>query len=149
MTYLFKIKPGWQLGIYCTADIICTGAGMGVPIFCIFFGFLTGWFIVKKVSQENGDWMIILKRTLKYAVITSLVTFLIMLIIWGRTIVFLFDPGYDYSKFGHPFILYTPKASFIAWLVLMILISPFLQLLTTIFSGYITLIGQKNHHGNS
>jgi len=37
-------------------------------------------------------------------------------------------------------ILYEPKASFIAWLVLMIFISPFLQLLATVFGGYMALV---------
>ena len=41
---------------------------------------------------------------------------------------------------GHPFILYDPKISFIGWLVLMMFISPFLQLLTTIFGSYLTLL---------
>ncbi|OGJ72673.1 hypothetical protein A2454_02600 [Candidatus Peribacteria bacterium RIFOXYC2_FULL_55_14] len=43
-------------------------------------------------------------------------------------------------QFGHPFILYDPEASFIGWLVLMIILSPFLQLLTTIFAAYVTLM---------
>jgi hypothetical protein len=37
-------------------------------------------------------------------------------------------------------ILYDPKASFIGWLVPMIFISPFLQLLTTVFGSYMTLL---------
>jgi hypothetical protein len=62
--------------------------------------------------------------------------------IWGRTIPMLFDPTADFQNFGHPFILYDPKLSFIGWLVLMIFISPFLQLLTTIFGSYLTLLLQ-------
>jgi hypothetical protein len=38
-------------------------------------------------------------------------------------------------------ILYEPRASFIGWLVLMILISPVLQMLTTLFGSYLTLLG--------
>jgi len=36
-------------------------------------------------------------------------------------------------------ILYELKASFIAWPVLMIIMSPFLQLLATVFGAYVTL----------
>ena len=52
----------------------------------------------------------------------------------------LFDPGAEFQNFGHPFIPYNPKISFIGWVVLMILISTFLQLLTTIFGSYLTLL---------
>ena len=60
----------------------------------------------------------------------------------------LFDPMSDFQNFGHPFILYDPKISFIGWSILMIFISPFLQMLTTIFASFITLIriGQKNYN---
>jgi hypothetical protein len=51
----------------------------------------------------------------------------------------LFDPKADFKNFGHPMILYDPKLSFIGWLVLMIVISPFLELMASIFSSFITL----------
>jgi hypothetical protein len=63
-----------------------------------------------------------------------------MAVIWGMTSPMLFDPNSDFENFGHPFILYDPKLSFIGWLVLMIFISPFLQLLTTVFGAYLTLM---------
>ena len=62
-----------------------------------------------------------------------------MIAIWGKTIPMLFNPLSDFENFGHPFILYDPKLSYIGWLVLMIIISPFLQLMATIFSAFITL----------
>jgi hypothetical protein len=37
-------------------------------------------------------------------------------------------------------ILYDPTASFVGWLVLMIAVSPFLQLLTTVFGSHLTLM---------
>ena len=37
---------------------------------------------------------------------------------------------------GIPLILYDPRWSFIGWMVLMIIISPFLQLLTIIFASF-------------
>ena len=41
-------------------------------------------------------------------------------------------------------ILYEPLASFIGWQVLMVLISPFLQLLTTLFGSYLAILGWLN-----
>lgn len=63
----------------------------------------------------------------------------------------LFDPSADFSNFGHPFILYDPKISFIGWQILMMIISPFLQLLATIFGAFITLmrIEAKSHSPHS
>jgi hypothetical protein len=52
----------------------------------------------------------------------------------------LFDPGADIAHFGIPLLLFLPRASLIAWLVLMILVSPVLQLLMTIFGGHLALL---------
>jgi hypothetical protein len=35
MNKIFKIKSGWLLLMYIIFDILCAGAGMGVPIFCM------------------------------------------------------------------------------------------------------------------
>lgn len=37
-------------------------------------------------------------------------------------------------------ILYEPQISFIGWLGLMIVVSPFLQLLLTVFGAYLTVL---------
>jgi hypothetical protein len=52
----------------------------------------------------------------------------------------LFDPLTDFADFGIPMILYDPRVSFVGWLVLMIVISPFLQLLTTVFASHCALL---------
>jgi hypothetical protein len=140
MNKILGLKLGWLFFIYIIIDILCAGAGMGVPIFCILFGFLTGWGIIRILSLRTNDFNEILKKSIKYGIITTLITFLLMLIIWGIAIMLFFNQNYDFKNFGHPLILYDPKLSFIGWLVLMILISPLLQLLTTIFSFYMTLI---------
>jgi uncharacterized protein YneF (UPF0154 family) len=126
--------------IFAFLDLICLGMGMGVPIFCILFGFVVGWYIVRRVTPNEENPKDILKKSFKYAVTTSLFTFVVMAILWGPTIKLLFIPGYDFKNFGIPLILYDPKISFIGWLVLMIFISPFLQLLSTIFASYLTLL---------
>lgn len=125
--------------IYVVSDIICIGLGMGVPVLCIFLGFVVGWFVVRKLSREAGDLHRLLQRTLKYSVLSVALTFAIMLIVWGRMFLLLFDQNTDYVNLGIPLILYDPKLSLVGWLVLMIFVSPALQLLTTIFAAYITI----------
>ena len=147
MNKLFKIKLVWLFLLFIVIDILCTGAGMGVPIFCIIFGFLTGWGIIKIILLRTNDLNEIFRKSIKYGIVTTLVTFVLMLIIWGVAIIVFFNNGYDFKNFGHPLILYDPKLSFIGWLTLMIVISPLLQLLTTVFSFYISLfiIKKKNN----
>jgi len=43
--------------------------------------------------------------------------------------------------------LYEPAASFIGWLVLMIVISPFLQLLMTLFGSHLALLWWSRNEG--
>lgn len=123
-----KIKKNffWITG-YIVLDLFCAGAGMGVPIFNIIFGFFVGLFLARRFS---------FKKTFKFALLTAGFTFLLMLLIWGRVGLFLLNPAFDFANFGIPQILYAPLSSFIGWLVLMIFISPFLQLLTTVFAAY-------------
>lgn len=125
--------------IYVVIDIICIGLGMGVPVLCVFLGFVVGWFIVGQLTKEAGDLHRLFQRTLKYSLLSVALTFAIMIIIWGRMFLLLFNPNADYVNLGIPLILYDPKLSFIGWLILMIFISPALQLLTTIFAAYITI----------
>jgi len=118
------------------------GAGMGVPIFCILLGFPLGWYIVKRISQAEENPHLMYRRIFKLSLWASAFTFLLMIIIWGRMIPMLFNPLSNFKNFGHPFILFDPKISFIGWLILMIFISPFLQLLATIFAAFIALINE-------
>lgn len=146
MEKLIKLNAKIAVILYIVIDIICVGTGMGVPIFCIMLGFPLGWYIVKRVSLSTEHPHLIYHKVLKLSFFASAFTFLLMVVIWGRTILMLFDPKSDFQNFGHPFIFYDPKISFIGWLILMIFLSPFLQLLTTIFAAFITLMksGVKN-----
>jgi hypothetical protein len=141
MKKLLGLKPLWAFGIFVLLDIICIGMGMGVPIFCILFGFLAGWYIVKNIIATTSSIPQVFRSVLKYATITAAVTMLGMVLIWGPTIPMLFEPGRDLANTGVPMILYEPRASFIGWIVLMIVISPALQLLTTLFGSHLTLLG--------
>jgi len=126
--------------LYIIIDIICVGAGMGVPIFCILLGFPLGWYVTKRVSVSTEQLYQKYYKIFKFSLLTAIFTFILMVLVWRRTIPMLFDPSSDFQNFGHPYILYDPKMSFIGWTILMIIISPFLQLLTTIFAVFITLI---------
>ncbi|MCI0514845.1 hypothetical protein L0128_16645 [candidate division KSB1 bacterium] len=136
----FSIRPPRAFLYYLLLDILALGMGMGVPIFCILLGCVVGWYSAGSLATQHENVAKLLKKVLHYARITTGVTFLGMILIWGRSIRLLFDPHADLANFGMPLILYEPKASFIGWLVLMIGISPFLQLIMTIFGAYLTLM---------
>jgi hypothetical protein len=140
MERVLRLDAKVAFAIFIIIDLVCVGIGMGVPLACILFGFFVGWYIAKRATIATANVKDILWKALVQAVFTSAFTFVVMSAIWGMTIVMLFDPSADFENFGHPFILYDPKISFIGWLVLMIFISPFLQLLTTIFGSYLTLL---------
>lgn len=125
--------------IYIVADVVCVGMGMGVPIFCIGFGFFVGWYVAMRAIRATSNVRQVLRTVLVHGVATSVVTFMGMALLWGPTIQLLSDPGYDFANFGIPLILFDPRLSFVGWLALMIFVSPFLQLLTTVFSSYLTL----------
>ena len=145
---LLKLDTKVVVFLYLFIEIIGVGMGMGVPIFFFLFGFPLGWYIVKRICISKEYSHLMFYQILKLSFLASVFTFLLMVVIWGRTIPMLFDPRSDFQNFGHPFILYDPKISFIGWLILMIFISPFLQLLTTIFAAFITLIRIEQKNSN-
>lgn len=138
---LLALKPLPLLGLFILIDIICIGMGMGVPYFCIMLGIPLGWFLVLYVTDKTTGMREILWKILVYNAAAAAVTMVGMLIIWIHFSALLFDPGSDLSIVGMPLILYEPKASLIGWLALMIIVSPVMQLLTTLFGAYLTLLG--------
>ena len=129
--------------LYMIIDILCAGAGMGVPIFCILLGFPTGWYIARRVNASTEELYQKYYKIFKFCLFAAIFTFIIMLIVWGCSVLINIDSTSDIQNFGHPYILYDPVTSFIGWLFLMIIISPFLQLLTAIFAAFMTLIQNK------
>jgi hypothetical protein len=113
---------------------------MGVPIFCILFGFLVGWYMVQKLADSQWPIEQVLRQVMLYGVATSALTFVEMALIWTPWLALFFDRQANFANTGIPLILYEPKASFIGWLILMMVISPFLQLLTTLFSAHLALL---------
>ena len=128
-----------ELGTFILLEIILTGFGMGVPILNILFGFYIGFYITRKLISKHLRTKKLMERILTISILTSLFTFLLMLIIWGPQTHLLFEEKTQFENFGHPFILYDPKISFVGWLILMIFISPFLQLLSSIFSSFLAI----------
>ncbi len=138
MHKFFLLKIRWALAIFIFFDIFCIGMGMGVPIFCILFGLPVGWYIVRRITIGPFDTRQMLKKVLLGAALTSAFTFVGMVLLWGPWTAMLFDPAADLSNLGAPLILYEPVASFIGWLVLMIVIAPFLQMLMTLLGAHLT-----------
>jgi hypothetical protein len=120
-------------------DLLAVGAGMGVPIFAIFFGFLVGWLAPRVLAETATDLRSLLRKCVAAALLTSTFTFLLMLLIWGPKAAMLFDPAADIAHFGIPLILYEPVASFVGWIVLMVFLSPFLQALAAAFASSVRL----------
>jgi hypothetical protein len=144
MNRLYNLRPHWLLLMFIVLDTVLIGMGMGLPIFCILFGFISGWFLVKAITFTLNDRFHLLRRVLLYAIVASGITFVEMARLWLPFASYLFDPTKDLTQTGIPMILYEPQASLIGWIVLMVFISPFLQLLTTVFSAYLTLLARMN-----
>ena len=140
MKKLLDVKPIVLYAIFIVIDILCIGMGMGVPIFCILFGLVAGWVIGKYISAKPAKLPQVLRTILYIDALTAAITLVGMAIIWLPFGSYLFDPAKDLANTGIPMILFTPKASFIGWIVLMVIISPVLQLLTSLFGSYLALI---------
>ena len=135
---LIQMKPKWAIFTFIALDLFCTGLGMGVPFFNILFGLPVGWWLARRLGEKPQTLHTLLGDLLKYAALTAGFTLLVMAIIWLPALKWLFDPSRDVANFGMPLILFEPLASFIGWQVLMVLISPFLQFLMTVFGAVVT-----------
>ena len=147
MNKILKMDKKKIFVVYIILDMVFVGIGMGVPFLCILLGFPVGWYISKQLALSKQltipekNLSTILNEILKYALYTSLFTFILMLGIWVPLSTMLLDPGADFVNTGIPMILYNPKISFIGWIILMMFIAPFLQLLTTVFASNVALWG--------
>jgi hypothetical protein len=139
MSFIRSRKLLVPLLVFLLLDLLAVGAGMGVPIFAILFGFVVGWFAPAVLAPSALDLRRLLRKCMLTALLTSTFTFVLMLIIWGPAARMLLEPAADIANFGIPLILYEPLASLIGWLVLMIFISPFLQALAATFASSVRL----------
>ncbi|MEI6308886.1 MAG: hypothetical protein WCP58_04505 [bacterium] len=141
-----KDQPGrrpnlpWSfLTIYIFFDLLATALGMGVPFLNILLGFPVGWILARRTPAGEPP----LASIWRGAWLTVGVTFLMMAAIWLPQARNLFNPAFDFSQSGVPHWLYDPKLSFIGWLVLMVFVSPFLQLLATLAVAFIVLLRKE------
>ena len=112
-------------------DAVLAGIGMGVPILNILAAFIIGWYFPAAPGAKGIGR---LRAGLHLSAAAALVTALIMFVIWSPEIAKAMDPAFDYANYGIPLILYTPTASYIGWMVLMIIIAPILQMLASLFT---------------
>ena len=127
------------IALYLLIDLVVIGMGMGVPIFAILLGFVIGWFYPHAYMLAHPGVNPSPKAILVVSFLTASFTFVVMAVIWLPTLRMLNMPEADLTNFGIPMILYEPLPSFIGWIVLMVVISPFLQGLTTVFGALVRL----------
>jgi prolipoprotein diacylglyceryltransferase len=137
MQWLLNLDVAIAFPCFILLDVACVALGVGVPVFSVLFGFPVGWYIAEKTLHDRTR--NVFTRILYRSFMTSAITFLIMAVVWKDMIPLIHNPGTDYRNFGHPLFLYDPRLSFIGWVILMIVVSPFLQMLTTVFASFITL----------
>jgi hypothetical protein len=130
----------WQaLVLLALLEIFCVGAGMGVPAFVILLGFPVGWWLGRRATLDQPTSAMGLRDVLRAALVPSAATLVLMAAIWLPQLRMLADPAFDAAQWGIPLWLYTPMASFVGWMVLMVVVSPVLQLLATVFGAAIAM----------
>ena len=139
MRKIISKKP-FQIAIFLFLDLLSVGMGMGVPFFTILFGFLVGLIIPSIIQTDSELSPQFLASMLRAALLTSAASVMILALIWLPTLSWFFDSSRDLSNFGIPMILYSPRASYIGWIILMVLISPFLQFLMTLFGSIFRIV---------
>lgn len=128
----------WRaFALFVVLDLFLMGIGMGIPVFAIPFGIVVGIYVNRSTKGLSAT--VSLPRLLRAACVTSLVTFLIAGAIWLPQLAKLSD-GSDLGSYGIPLILYGEQASFVGWIVLMVVISPLLQAMVSISAGVIGLV---------
>lgn len=131
----FLSKRSGQIITYVFLDVISIAMGMGVPFFTILLGFPVGFLIPSVLYDRPALSQNLLRSILRASVVVSGISFILLAVLWLPSLSWLTDPTRDVENFGMPMILYTPYASFIGWIVLMVVISPFLQFLMTVFGS--------------
>ena len=140
---LDRLSAFQKLVLYILLDLLCLGAGMGVPFFCILLGLPVGWYGAQKLVVDPTNLNAQLRQILRLGLVTSGLTKIGMILIWVPALRLLFRADFDLANFGMPLVLFEPRASFIGWIVLMVVISPFLQLLMTVFGAHLRLILER------
>jgi hypothetical protein len=140
MNRLFQLKWTPAAVLYLVGVLVSVDAGMGMPFCCIGLGFLVGWYLARRELRHANDFSRMLRRATRTAVVTSLFTFLMMAVIWGPRVGMAFGPRANLPSVGLPAILRGAHEGLIIWALVMVIISPLLQLITTVFASQLTFL---------
>lgn len=140
-------------------DVFAIGLGMGVPVLALILGAGVGWWLVRRgphvlhevLPAPEGPSIprTALRSLLGQSAALVCVSFVVLLAVWGPSIPLAFDPEFDTAAAGIPLIFYTPHASMIGWLILMIVVSPLLQFAMTVTGGALALAARPYTSGKS
>jgi hypothetical protein len=143
---LADLRVTTLIWLYVAIDVLCVGLGMGVPVFCIALGFPTGWVSARRALRARDSYSsdVITSQILRFAfrdsAVAAGITLAAMLVVWLPFGFVYFEPAVDLSEVGIPMILYTPRASFVAWEILMIIVAPVLQFLVSLSAVHVALM---------
>lgn len=125
-------------------DALTIGLGMGVPFFAVLFGLPVGWYYGGVAIRGQGSQrktppsevlmlpLGTLRRPVGQAASLGLVTMFALAVIWLPQLTVVLDATQNASDWGIPLILFGSQASKIAWIVLMVVISPLLQFMAAV-----------------
>lgn len=147
MRRILNVGVGWAVVLFTVADVACVVLGLGVPVFCILLGIPVGWFVVETAAARRLTDREIRSEVLLGGVVTAFLTSVMMALVWGSSAAVLVDGQADPGSLGLPLLFADAKASIIGWLVLMIVVSPGLQLLMTHFGAHLTLLARGGASG--
>lgn len=122
---------------YAMLDVLMAAAGMGVPVFCILLAVPVGAFCAARAEYFLKDIGPAMRRVLRYSLITSGVTLVVMTGFWWWLLPYLPRNGPDVHRLAIPLILYEPKLSLIGWVVLMLMVAPAAQFVVMLASAFV------------
>jgi hypothetical protein len=133
-----SMSPSVAVALFVLLDVLTVGVGMGVPFFTILLGFPVGGLAARRrLSLPLPEALV---ACFHVALRTSAFSLIVLGVIWLPWLPTAWGPEAELAKTGVPLILYEPRASFIGWMALMLVISPLAQVLTTLAGSYVTLM---------
>ena len=136
---LLSISRRTRVVLFVVLDVVSIGMGMGVPFFTILLGIPVGWFTARRQRLPLPEAM---RKCFRVALSTSAVSLVFLGIIWLPWAPTAWAPEAELLQTGIPMILFDPRASFVGWIALMVVVSPTLQVLTTLSASYVVLMRQ-------
>ncbi len=145
MTRLLSISPKAAVALFVVLDVLTIGPmGMGVPFFTILLGFPVGWFAARR--RRALPVREAMRGCYSVALSTSGLSMAVLAALWLPWLPAAWGTEGELIQTGIPMILYGPRASFIGWIALMVVVSPVLEVLTTLASSYVTLMREPAKH---